>query len=78
MPRPQHGKRVSVALLRMKHGETLHAQVTGEGVAYWLEPSGRSVGPVTAGRLLGLPCIRPENDTLFGTVSQTYRYVEPK
>lgn len=73
-----HGKRVSTALLRLKQGEALHAQLTGDGIAYWLEPSGRSVGPVTAGRLIGLSCVKPQNDTLFDTVSQTYRYVEPK
>lgn len=73
----KYGKRVSTALLRLQKGERLHTQNTSEGVVYWLEPSGRSVGPVTGSRLIGLPNVAPDNDTLFDAISQTYRYVDP-
>lgn len=72
----QHGKRVSTVLLRLQKGERLHTQMTPEGVVYWLEPSGRSVGPVTASRVMGLPEVAAESDSLFEAVSQTYRYIE--
>lgn len=66
-------------LLAKLAGQTLHARSDDReqgmrrgGLAFWLEPSGRSVGPATAKEVIGLGCLEPL-DGLFPDTPQSWR-----
>lgn len=76
MRKERHTKRRDRVVLRMRKGESLHCEASqADGTAWWLEPSGKPVGPVTASKVIALPGVIPANDGLFEGQSQSYRYV---
>lgn len=74
MPRKErHTKRRDAVIKQMMQGKKLCASFASEGRIFWLEPGGANVGPVTARKVLALPTVVGEHDSLFGS-PQTYRY----
>ena len=74
MTKQRLGKRVHDVVNRMRQGEVLCSQFSqADGLSFWLEPSGRSVGPQTARKVVNLPSVEGARDCLLGN-SQTYRY----
>jgi hypothetical protein len=70
-------KRVERLLLAMEKGRVLCSGVTprgGEGgIAYWLEPTGKRVGPDTARTAMAQGLVVPQGDGLFADAPQTWR-----
>lgn len=82
MIKQRHTKRRDRVLLRMRKGEILVGQTSQReddrgSLVYWLEPSGKPVGPVTALKVIALQEVVSQNDGLFEGMSQTYRYRSP-
>lgn len=75
MRKQRHTKRRDRVILRMSQGDTLCCQTHPDGTQWWLEPSGKTVGPITALKVIGLPGVVAANDGLFEGASQSYRYV---
>lgn len=75
MRKERHTKRRDRVLLRMSKGDTLCCQTNADETQWWLEPSGKTVGPVTASKIVNYPGVEPLNDALFEGMSQSYRYV---
>lgn len=44
---------------------------------FWLEPSGRKIGPRTGIDILETVSLRPRNDGLFENTSQSYEFLPP-
>ena len=77
-PRPAKlGKRAETVVATLSTGAHLCSGVTpqgGEGgKVFWLEPSGKAVGPITARKLIGLGLVVPQNDDLFIDAPQSWR-----
>lgn len=74
----KYGKRVSSVIARMMKGETLCCQALTDGHSWWLEPSGKTVGPQTAQKVVVLPVVAASDDSLFKEAGfntpQSYRY----
>lgn len=74
-------KRAEPILEQMKCGQVLRAQVDAReevvakgGLFFWLEPSGRRVGPQAAKEVTRLPYIEALADGLFADCPQSWRY----
>lgn len=70
----RYGKRVASVIERMQKGETLCCQHVGYERQWWLEPSNKTVGPVTAGKVILLPEIMDCGDAMFDGTPQTFKY----
>lgn len=78
MRKERHTKRRDRVVHRMIKGDTLCCQTHPDGTQWWLEPSGTTVGPVTALKVIALPNVVACNDGLFDGASQSYRYRSAK
>jgi hypothetical protein len=78
-PESKHTKRRDALMARMRKGEILCREVSREeagGHRYWLEPSGRPVGPWTAAKAIGLPEVVEHSGGLLEGSAQSWRVKE--
>ena len=80
MSAPRLSKRAHAAIARLRGGQLLCAQadhteagVRAGGLTFWIEPSGKRMGPATARELIENGIVRPQADALLPKTSQSWR-----